>query len=73
MQEGLQKAYEARMGLIAQQQDLRCVAHRRVMHCEETELVKEEFDSIEEIAMLAEALVWQASQLKCGTRMKASH
>ena len=36
MQETLQKAYEARMGLIAQQQ--------------ETELVKEEIDSIEELA-----------------------
>ncbi|CAK9039118.1 unnamed protein product [Durusdinium trenchii] len=38
MQETLQKAYEARMGLIAQQQ--------------ETELVKEEFDSIEEDAVV---------------------
>jgi len=37
MQETLQKAYEARMGLIAQQQ--------------ETELVKEEIDSIEELAI----------------------
>ncbi|CAE7834373.1 Pfdn6 [Symbiodinium sp. KB8] len=38
MQEGLQKDYEARMGLIAQQQ--------------ETELVKQEFDSIEEDAVV---------------------
>ncbi|CAE7224507.1 YKE2 [Symbiodinium natans] len=38
MQEGLQKDYEARMGLIAQQQ--------------ETELVKQEFDSIEEDAIV---------------------
>eukprot|EP00434_Breviolum_minutum_P021603 symbB.v1.2.019068.t1/scaffold1542.1/size112718/3 len=38
MQETLQKAYEARMGLIAQQQ--------------ETELVKEEFDTIEEDAVV---------------------
>ena len=38
MQETLQKAYEARMGLIAQQQ--------------ETELVKEEIDSIEEPCFL---------------------
>eukprot|EP00931_Biecheleriopsis_adriatica_P095006 TRINITY_DN6862_c0_g1_i1.p1 TRINITY_DN6862_c0_g1~~TRINITY_DN6862_c0_g1_i1.p1 ORF type:complete len:125 (-),score=53.44 TRINITY_DN6862_c0_g1_i1:47-421(-) len=38
MQETLQKAYEARMGLIAQQQ--------------ETELVKEEFESIEEDATI---------------------
>ena len=37
LQETLQKAYEARMGLIAQQQ--------------ETELVKEEIDSIEELAI----------------------
>ncbi|CAJ1379737.1 unnamed protein product [Effrenium voratum] len=38
MQETLQKAYEARMGLIAQQQ--------------ETELVKQEFDTIEEDAVV---------------------
>mmetsp|Transcript_2105 Transcript_2105/g.2306 ORF Transcript_2105/g.2306 Transcript_2105/m.2306 type:complete len:120 (+) Transcript_2105:80-439(+) len=38
MQETLQKAYESRMGLIAQQQ--------------ETELVKEEFDTIEEDAVV---------------------
>ena len=69
MQEGLQKAYEARMGLIAQQQDLQG-SSKRVMYCEETELVKEEFDSIEErLWMLKLACVW-TSQLKCG-RMKA--
>ena len=56
MQETLQKAYEARMGLIAQQQDMHgkltpsdIARHRsHIATRQETELVKEEFDTIED-------------------------